>query len=340
MKDKKPKLYSAKNERAKYSYRQHLRRVSQKDEKTVMAALKHIREFEVYTDLAGFETFNADVADKYIQSLFQQQLSLSFIENNIRSLREFLYWLERQHGFRSKINYNHIAYLNISRNQKNTAKAVEYQKSYKFDEIIQTIRNMPSSSDREKRDKAIISLQALCTLRINELRTVKIKNLIQEDEKYFIYVTPKNMQVKFAKTRHVNFLTLPQDIIDNVIEWRERLLSLGFKESDPLFPRIDDRFAENNLLEQSVHYDCIKSETTIRQIFKKAFEATGYDYIKPHNFRKTLVRFAETQSPAFLNAIRQNLGHVSIDTTLSSYGQLSEADQRQNISSIKITDES
>lgn len=340
MKDKKPKLYSAKNERAKYSYRQHLRRVSQKDEKTVMAALKHIREFEVYTDLAGFETFNADVADKYIQSLFQQQLSLSFIENNIRSLREFLYWLERQHGFRSKINYNHIAYLNISRNQKNTAKAVEYQKSYKFDEIIQTIRNMPSSSDREKRDKAIISLQALCTLRINELRTVKIKNLIQEDEKYFIYVTPKNMQVKFAKTRHVNFLTLPQDIIDNVIEWRERLLSLGFKESDPLFPRIDDRFAENNLLEQSVHYDCIKSETTIRQIFKKAFETAGYDYIKPHNFRKTLVRFAETQSPAFLNAIRQNLGHVSIDTTLSSYGQLSEADQRQNISSIKITDES
>lgn len=340
MKDKKPQLYSAKNERAKYRYRQHLRRVSQKDEKTILAALRHIREFEIYTCFAGFEAFNEDVADKYIQSLFQQQLSLSFIDNNIRSLREFLSWLERQRGYRSKINYNHIAYLNISRNQKNTAKAIEYQKSYKFDEIIETIRNMPSSSDREKRDKAMISLQALCTLRINELRTVKIKNLIQEDGKYFIYVTPKNMQVKLAKTRHVNFLPLPQDIIDNVIEWRERLLSLGFKESDSLFPRIDDRFAENNLLEQSVHYDCIKSETTIRQIFKKAFEAAGYDYIKPHNFRKTLVRFAETQSPAFLNAVRQNLGHESIDTTLSSYGQLSEADQRQNISSIKIIDES
>ncbi len=336
--DKKRNQYSAANERAKFKYRRHLRRVAQKDEKTVVAALKHIREFELFINFAGFETFNADIADKYIKYLFHRSLSLSFIQNNIRTLKEFLKWLERQHGYRSKINYNHIDYLNISQNQKNAAKASEYQKTYKFQQIINTIRNMPSSSDKEKRDKALLSLQALCALRISELRTVKIKNLIQEDDVYFIYVSPKNMMVKFGKTRSGNFIPLPDDIIQNVITWRDYLLSLGFRETSPLFPRVANRFAETNLLKQTLQSDIIKSGTTIRNIFKKAFERAGYEYINPHSFRKTLARYAETQSPSFLNAVRQNLGHNSIDTTLNSYGQLSEPEQRRIIAGNKFKD--
>ena len=174
------------NERIKYKYRIHLRRVNQRDEKTIIAALKHIREYELFTDFAGFEKYNGEIADKYIQSLFYRKLSNSFISDNVRSLREFLRWLERQHGYRSKIDYNEIDYLNISRNQQNTAKAVEYQRSYKFEQIIETIRAMPNRSEKDKRDRAIISLQALCGLRISELRTVKMKSLIEEDGSYFI----------------------------------------------------------------------------------------------------------------------------------------------------------
>ena len=338
--DKKPHRYLAANERAKHKYRQHLRRVAQRDEKTVLAALQHIRKFEVFINFAGYDTYNADVADKYIQSLFQESLSLSFIQDNIRCLKEFMKWLERQHGYRSKIKYNHIDYLNLSQNQKNTAKAAEYQKSYKFQQILNTIRKMPDSTEREQRDKALISLQALCTLRVSELRTVKIKNLIEEDGVYFIYVSPKDMEVKFAKTRQVIFIPLPEDIIQNVIGWRDHLLSVGFKETSPLFPRIDNRFAATNLLEQTIQCEGIKSGTTIQNIFKKAFEAAGYGYINPHSFRKTLARYAETQSPAFLNAVRQNLGHNSIDTTLNSYGQLSHPEQRRIIADNKFQDES
>jgi integrase len=77
-------------------------------------------------------------------------------------------------------------------------------------------------------------------------------------------------------------------------------------------------------------------DDTIRDIFKKAFESAVFEYIKPHNFRKTLARYAETQSPAFLNAVRQNLGHEPIDTTLCSYGQQSVAEQRRNIASVRF----
>ena len=332
MSNKKPHRFNPANELIKYKYRQHLRRIGQRDEKTILAALKHIRDFEIFLDFSGFDKFNDHVADKYIQSMFSAKLSLSYITDNIRALKDFLNWLERQRGYRSKINYNHIDYLNISRNQRITAKATEYQKAYKYEQIIQTIRQMPDGTDKEKRDKALISLQALCTLRISELRTVRMKNLIEEGGQHFIYVCPKSMSVKFAKTRQAVFIPLPKDIQANVLDWRDYLCSLGFKDVDPLFPKIDNRFAQTNLLEQKIKKEAIQSNTTIRDIFKNAFEDAGFEYIKPHSFRKTVARFAQNQSPAFLNAVRQNLGHSSIDTTLNSYGQLSLADQRNIIS--------
>ncbi len=338
MNDKQNSKNNKPNERVKYKYRSHLRRIDQKDEKTITACLRHIRDFEVYTAFAGFEKFNDETADKYIRSLFDRKLSMSYISGNIRSLKDFLNWLERQRGYRSKINYNHIEYLNISRNQRRTAKATEYQKSYTYDQIIKTIREMPDKTEIEKRNKAIISLQALCTLRIGELRTVKIKSVIEVGGSYFIHISPKNMSVKFAKTRESNFMPLPDDIKQNVLSWFEHLKSLGFKDNDPLFPVINNVFNKQNLLESCLKKQGVKSDTTIRGVFKKAFICAGYEYIKPHSFRTTIARYAETQSPAFLNAVRQNLGHASIDTTLSSYGQLSMADQRSIISSNEFND--
>jgi integrase len=120
---------------------------------------------------------------------------------------------------------------------------------------------------------------------------------------------------------------------------QEHLLSLELKGLGLLFPKIDNRFTQENLATQSIRNEEVKSDTTIRDIFKKAFEDAGYEYIKPHSFRKTLARYAKSQTPAFLNAVRQNLGHSSTDTTLSSYGQLSMAEQRKNIASVKFGEE-
>ena len=334
--NKKNDKFNPENERAKYKYRVHLRRALKRDEKTIIAALKHIREYEIFMDFARFDKFNEHIADKYISYLSKADLSLSFINDNIRNLRDFLRWLERQRGYKSKINYNHIDYLNLTTNQRNTAKASEYKKSYKIEQILTAIRAMHAKTDKDKRDRAIISLQALCALRVDELRAVKIKSIIEEDEQYFVYVSPKDMGVKFAKTRHAHFLPLPKEITDNVITWRDYLLSIGFTANDPLFPKIDNRFGKDNFLEKSVSRVGIKSNTTIRDIFKKAFTAIGLEYLRPHSFRHTWARFAETQSPEFLNTVRQCLGHDSIDTTLSSYGQSSLADQRRVIGNMRI----
>jgi integrase len=328
--------FNATNERAKYKYRIHVKRTLKKDEKSIVAMLKHIRDFEIFISFESFTVFNELIADKYVTHMIGSQLSMSHINDNVRVMKEFLRWLERQKGYKSKINYNHIDYLNISNNQRNMAKATEYKKSYTLLQILNTIRQMPAQTIIQKRDKAIISLQALCGLRISELRTVKMKNVIQEDGHYFIYVSPKDMVVKYAKTRQANFIPLPQDILNNLLGWKNYLQEIGFKDKEPLFPRIDCKFNQSNLLQSKVTKEEIKSNTTIRDIFQRAFNSAGYEYLRPHSFRHTLVRFAEKQTPEFLNAVRQSLGHSSINTTLQSYGQLSETEQRNRISSLSF----
>jgi integrase len=328
--------FNPNNERVKFNYRRHLSRVGQKDEKTVNADLRRIRDYEIFIDFEGFETFNDEIAHRFVDYLLSKDKSLSYVGSTLRAMRDFLSWLERQRGYRSKINHNHIAYLSMTKNQLRIAKSTNYQKAHSFDDIIRTIRLMLEQTDRQLRNKALISLHALCSLRVSELRTVKLSSIIEEDGVYFLYVCPKFMKTKFAKSRHVIFLELPKDIQENVLRWKERLISLGYKNDDPLFPAIDNRFNAENLLEDQIGPHGIKSDTTIRNIFKKAFEHAGLEYIHPHSFRNTIARHAQKESPQFLNAIRQNLGHSNIDTTLNSYGQLSVYEQRNTISKTKL----
>jgi len=44
-----------------------------------------------------------------------------------------------------------------------------------------------------------------------------------------------------------------------------------------------------------------------------------------------IVRWAENKSPKYLNAVRQNLGHSNIDTTLQAYGELAPIEQGRTL---------
>ena len=89
-------------------------------------------------------------------------------------------------------------------------------------------------------------------------------------------------------------------------------------------------------MESNITQNEIKSNTTIRDIFKNAFTNAGYEYLRPHSFRHTIAKFAERQNPEFFNAVSQSLGHNSVNTTFQSYGILSEYEQRNRISNAKF----
>ena len=321
--------YNSDNEKIKYKYRTHKKRTKRKDFETIKSELLHIREFEIFIGFKNFSIFNDDIADQYINWLFSQGYSLPYINENLRALRDFLNWLERQRGFRTKINYNHIDYLYLTNNQRKMSKAVDYKLSYKFEEILKTIRLMPKRTLIEKRNIAIISLQALCGFRISELRTVRIKSLIFEDDVWFVDVNPKYMKVKNSKQRNAYFMKLPDDIVENILSWRKYLISIGFKPLDYLFPIIPAKFNQYNILESKIENVGIKSNTTLRDIFKKAFTSAGYEYLNPHSFRKTHARYAKRVNPIFYDAVSKSLGHSTTDVTDISYGNISVVEQQE-----------
>lgn len=202
--------------------------------------------------------------------------------------------------------------------------------------MIETIRRMPEGEMIERRNKAMISLNALCGLRISELRTIRIRNMIFEDTAWFIHANPKDMVVKNSISRYSPPVQLPQDIVNNVINWRNELIQKhSFKDKDPLFPKIPRSFNWQNLLESEIKKEGMKSSSAVRDIFESAFKIAGFEYINPHNFRHTRARFAAKQSPEYLNATRQALGHKTIDTTLNSYGELSFEEQKKIITKIQ-----
>ena len=317
-------LYNAKNERVKYDYAIYLSNAKQRDRKTVLSVMEHLHKYEDFRNFADFSIINEKIIHNYVEKLSRENKSLSYMDHNLRTIREFYFWLERQRGYKSKINYNILAYFNLTKNQRKEARATEYQRSYKLDDIFRVIRVMPENSMEERRNKAMISLQCLCGLRISELKTVKIKNLIcdEDSENWMVYVSPKDMNVKFAKTRCAFFMPFDEDITENVFRWRQELIKLGFKSKDPLFPSIQNQFNQCNLLEENIKKGEIKSNTTIREIFKRAFTSQGLEYLRPHSFRHTIAKWAEKQRPEFFNAVSQSLGHSDIKTTFTSYGAL------------------
>lgn len=66
-------------------------------------------------------------------------------------------------------------------------------------------------------------------------------------------------------------------------------------------------------------------------IFRNAFAAAGLPYFNPHSFRKTLALLGGKlcKAPEEYKAWSQNLGHESVLTTFSSYGDVSKYRQTE-----------
>lgn len=77
----------------------------------------------------------------------------------------------------------------------------------------------------------------------------------------------------------------------------------------------------DQLIILSFYNNCLTSKRSL------SLNSMEHEYLRPHSFRHTIIRWAEKKSPKILNATRQSLGHSSIDTTLQSYGALAPIEQ-------------
>ena len=318
------KQFNPKNERLKYKYLMYLMGPKRLDKKTWKKIMEHIRYYECLNDFEPLLPLTVEKIHNYVGRICNQGLSLSYIDQNLKALRDFYEWTTHQKAYTSGVDYNILPYFSLTNNQRKMARAPEYKESYEIDEILGVIRQMPAQTEIQQRNRALIALQALCGMRIAELASISLDNLKYNPtaKNWFVFVTLRNMRVKFAKTRHAYFMPWGSDITDIVLRWADKLRELGFKDESPLFPGIDNQFGKNLLLAPETKPNSIQDQT-IRDIFKNTFKAAGLPVYRVHSFRHTIARWAELNgNPEFFNAVSQSLGHSSVQTTFYCYGTL------------------
>lgn len=132
---------------------------------------------------------------------------------------------------------------------------------------------MPSNTPIQMRDKAIISLCILTTPRITALMSARISSIeFLEEYNAWAFIQKKTKKRRLITAFFISqYCESIQDIVKNVLDWKEYLVSKGFTEKDYLFLKIVPSFDKDGVHILELKKQKIKSSTTARTIFEKAF---------------------------------------------------------------------
>ena len=321
--------HNAENERIKRAYFTYLKEARRLSEHSIDAAAAAISRFEEYTQYRDFKRFHTQQAVSFKRRLAGQinrrtgePLSKSTVFTMLNALRAFFQWLAGQPGYRSSLSYSDSDYFNLSEKEARIAKTSSEKRTPSIEQILHVLHAMPASNAIEKRSRAVIAFTLLTGKHLD----------VAEGE---VLQDAREVRTKFSKTFTTWFFPVGDEVRPIVADWIAFLQrDMLFGPDDPLFPATEvtlgsDRQFEAAGLSRS-HWS---TATPIRKIFKEAFAKAGLPYFHPHSFRRTLAQLGERlcHTPEEFKAWSQNLGHETVLTTFSSYGEVARDRQAKLI---------
>lgn len=312
------------NEITKLKYYENLQHVDHKKESTIRKAEKAIDRFEKFTRRADFRTFNSDQAMQFKKFLEEAQVTNSNAVCLLAHLRHFFKWLSQQPGYRKRINPVHADYLALPQGTTRAARAQVEKPFPSLGQIIAAVDNMPTKTDIELRNRAIVATVAITGIRVDALITIKVKHF---DKARMLFIQdPHEVSTKFRKLINTFVFPLDPDLENILISWVDHLKSLPkITVESPLFPKSNVSLdEEGNFTNSGLSEEHWATTSPIREIFKGAFCAIDEVYYNPHSFRNMIVAEAYRRklSAKEFKAWSQNLGHESMLTTWTSYGKI------------------
>ena len=213
--------YNTKNELVKSKFLEMLENAKGRDLKTVNNYANAIYEFEVSTNFKDFKKFEVRQVIDFKEILASKKnkrtgenISKSYLQHYVSHTKDFFEWLSRQKGYEKCVTYDDVQYFTLTRNDRNRARSTNYQESYLVEEILSTIRQMPSSNVIEMRNKAMISLCILTTPRISALQSARIGSIkyFREEGAWAFAQNPNLVNTKFANNITAFFIGDLDDI--------------------------------------------------------------------------------------------------------------------------------
>jgi integrase len=334
--------HSAKNERIKRQYFAFLKDAKGNSEPTVDAAAKAINRFEVYTRHRDFKQFHVEQAMAFKRHLAEQngqrsgeKLSKATLHATLTQLKGFFQWLSREPGYKSQIKFSDAEYFNLTGKDVRIATAQREQKGPTLEQVKHVIQSMPSGTEIERRDRALIAFTLLTGARDRAIASMKLKHVDLTENS----VTQDAREVNTKRSKTFTTFLFPvgegDEIRGILVEWVSYLRGEKlWGNDDPLFPATRVSLGATRQFEVSgLDRSCWSTATPIRAIFRAAFVRAGLPYFNPHSFRNTLVRLGEDvcKTPEQYKAWSQNLGHEGVLTTFLNYGEVACDRQREII---------
>lgn len=329
--------YNRKNEVLKKQYENHLELDERLSETTRLSKLRDIRKFETYTNFKDFKTFSKQQAMGFKDSYKKHSVEYSTLSHTIRNLREFFGWLTQQPKYRSKSKIEAVRVFSLTRKEENIAQRKAYKDAPTLEQVRHVLSSMPTDTEQQMRDKAMIAFVACTGVRVTALMSLKISHI--DEHQKLVRQNPAEVDTKFGKYIVTQLFPVGEDIQQIVVDWvRYMKANKLADQNSPLFPAMLSEYkAETGeFTQEHLSTQHISSQTTIRRVFSEAYKNAGLKYYNPHTMRHMLTSLGEKlcNTPEEFKAWSQNLGHSSPLTTFTSYGQVHTHRQCELISSL------
>ncbi len=329
---------NAANERIKRAYLNWLQGSKGRHEASLDAVAKALERFDEYNKRKDFVKFHFEQALGFKARLIEQHnartgapLSASTIKSTLAALKAFFIWLSGEPGYRAKLKQSDAEYFNPLDNLARVAGAHRRRACPTLDQIRAVLAAMPTETEIEQRDRALIAFAILTGARDRAIVSFRLKHI--DIEGRLLEQDAREVRTKRAKTFTTWFFPVGADIEQIVADWVAFLRDVKqFGADDPIFAK--SRVAPGPDLEfDAVGLDRAPwaNANPVRKLFKQAFARAGLPYFNPHSFRKTLLQLAfqlKVNAEEF-KAWSQNLGHEHCLTTFVSYGEVSEFRQAE-----------
>jgi integrase/recombinase XerD len=235
-------MHNPENERIKRAYFVYLKEARRLGEHSIDCAAAALSKFEEYTKFRDFKRFHMQQAIGFKRMLSEQispktgeRLSRGTVFSMLNALRGFFLWLATQPGYRSHLIPANAEYFALSDKEARIAKAALERPVPTVKQIRYVLESMPTDTDVELRNRAIVAFTLLTGARDGAIASLKIKHINVVEGK--VEQDAREVRTKFSKTFTTWFFPVGDDIRQIVVDWVGYLIGEKlFGPVDPLFP--------------------------------------------------------------------------------------------------------
>ena len=320
-----------KNERLKLDWLKELERDDSPS--TIDHKLAALACFEEATDYLDFEKITEEAVDRFTEYVTTRPTRSRTNVATVNSVKSFFQWMVMDERIKGKQARKPIKALRLKRKDRTASSARKARPIATIAQIEAAVMAMPQTTAIERRNRALIAFTLVSGARAAAIISMRVKHVDLINK--HVHQDPNEVDTKAGKQINTWFFPVGAFFIKEVEDYLAYLKTeQGFTPDDYLFTKDERGHDENKQF-------CIVGITKerwanaqpMRDIFRKAFNAVELPYFNPHSFRKTLMARAyelELHGEA-LKAWSQNLGHEKLDTSVNSYGNLSEDRHRARI---------